>query len=651
VRIALVSREVAPFGGGGIGAYVAAAARTLEPVAEVTVFTTERHRRRHEELADAGDARVADLRIRFVSEPRPWEVEDFHGSGLYRWSANAFEALAREYPDGGPDLVEFSDFLGEGFVATQAARSLDERLRRTRVCVRMHTTAEITDVLNGHLSAELVPRLTYELERYALTRCDHVVWPGGDVLGTYERRLGELPSPVLIRYPVALGPGGNGAADARGGLRMLYLGRLERRKGVLDLARAVSAIPGDGLRLTVVGGDTETAPLGQSMRAMLELMLGEDPRVEIRDPLPAEAVAGLFASHDLVVMPSLWECWPMVGLEALAQNRPLLATPTGGFTELVEPGRSGWLTDGPGPDPLARSIEDLAAEPQRVRELSRHESPRAAFEALTDPDGIRDAYAALLDSTPPRERTAPRAPAVPPLVSIVIPYFRLARFVEATVRSAAEQTHPRTELIVVNDGSFGTEDGILLELGDRYPLELVTEPNSGLGAARNAGVAQARGAYVFFLDADNVAARTFVERCVRVLEGDAGLAYATSWARYVDESGAQWGAPGRGLRPLGNWTTLVEERNLAGDAAAVFRRSVFDRGLRFSQELTSFEDWAFYRHLRRAGLVGQVIPEPLLDYRIRDDSMLRELGAPNAERIEGEIRARLIESEIAWTVG
>ena len=189
----------------------------------------------------------------------------------------------------------------------------------------------------------------------------------------------------------------------------------------------------------------------------------------------------------------------------------------------------------------------------------------------------------------------------------------------------------------------------MLELAERYGLELVTQPNSGLGAARNAGAAQSRGEYVFFLDADNVATPTFVERCVGVLEADSSLAYATSWARYIDATGSQWGAPGRGLRPLGNWSRLVEERNVAGDAAAVFRRDLFDRGLRFSRELTSFEDWAFYRRLRRAGLVGHVIPEPLLDYRIRGDSMMREVGAPNAERIGGEIRARLAEAEIAWT--
>ena len=232
----------------------------------------------------------------------------------------------------------------------------------------------------------------------------------------------------------------------------------------------------------------------------------------------------------------------------------------------------------------------------------------------------------------------------------MIPYYRLARHVEAAVRSAAQQTYPRTELIVINDGSFEAPDAILAALAERYPLELITQPNSGLGAARNLGAVQARGRYVLFLDADNVAAPTLVERCVEVLEADRSLAYATSWARYIDERGEQWGVAGRGLRPLGNWSELVEERNVAGDAAAVFRRELFDRGLRFSQELTSFEDWALYRRLRHEGLVGHVIPEELLEYRIRDDSMMRRLGAPNEARIRGEVRAHLAEAAIEWTM-
>ena len=139
-RIALVAREVSPLFGGGIGTYVASTAQVLAPVAEVTVFTTDLHRPAYERLLAAGDRRLAGMRIRFVPEPRIWELEDYHGNGLHLWSARAFEALCAEYPDGGPELVEFPDFLGEGFVTAQAARSLDPRLRNTTVCVRLCTT-------------------------------------------------------------------------------------------------------------------------------------------------------------------------------------------------------------------------------------------------------------------------------------------------------------------------------------------------------------------------------------------------------------------------------------------------------------------------------------------------------------------------------
>jgi glycosyltransferase involved in cell wall biosynthesis len=317
---------------------------------------------------------------------------------------------------------------------------------------------------------------------------------------------------------------------------------------------------------------------------------------------------------------------------------------------MIEPGRSGWLTEAPGAEPLGRELGRLAAEPERVTEVIAAGGPRTRFSELNDLDEARADYAELAAAAPRRtegrrEKTRPE-----PLVSIVIPYYRLAHHVEETIRSAAEQTHPRTELIVINDGSFEPADAILAALAERYPLELVTQNNAGLGAARNLGAQQARGRYVLFLDADNVAHPRFVERCAAVLEADPSVAYATTWARYVDEDGRPWGAPGRGLRPLGNWTDLVEERNVAGDAAALFRRELFDRGLGFSRELTSFEDWAFYRRLHREGALGQVVPEVLLDYRIRDDSMMRVVGARNEERIEGEVRAHLAEEAIEWTM-
>src|SRR5207244_5400135 len=95
-------------------------------------------------------------------------------------------------------------------------------------------------------------------------------------------------------------------------LRMLYLGRLERRKGVQNLLRAVTALGDPRWSLTLVGGDTPTAPLRTSMRTQLAEMAAGDPRIKILGPQPRGALPELIERHHLVVVPALWECWPGV---------------------------------------------------------------------------------------------------------------------------------------------------------------------------------------------------------------------------------------------------------------------------------------------------------------------------------------------------
>ena len=341
-RVALVSREVAPFGGGGIGRYVSALAGLLADDFEVTIFTTSRHQRAHDEALQARPESLPPAKLAFVREPRAWDARSSF-SLLHAWSARVHEALLAEYGGSGPDLVEFADFLGEGCVTAQAKRTRLPALRDTTVCVRAHGTAEIYDVLDGFLPGELERSFTYELERYALRYADALLWAGGDVLGSYERYYGggELAPARMVRHPFAWeGAGEQPAAPGREGpLRLLYLGRLERRKGVRTLVETLLGLGHREWRLTMVGGDTDTAPLGGSMRDLLELELAGDTRVSLLEAVPRERVPALIDAHDALVVPSRWECWPYVALEAGCRGRPVLATATGGMTEIVAGGR------------------------------------------------------------------------------------------------------------------------------------------------------------------------------------------------------------------------------------------------------------------------------------------------------------------------
>ena len=652
MRIALVSRELHPVGGGGIGVAVAGMAAALSELAEVTVLTRsgledDYVRLRAEGALDWAD----DVRVAFVSDPGPGEVGSYYNH-MHVYSARVYERLRELYPDGGPDVVEFPDYLGEGLVTVQARRSHGDFLRDGQLHVRLHTSAEICAVLDGFVDDGFEARALLAAERHVLHEADRILWPGGDVLATYERFYGrgELAPASRVRGLIAPPPDPPPPAQlppAGDELRLLYLGRLERRKGVRPLVRALQGLHAGNWTLTLVGGDTDTAPLGASMRELLELSTAGDDRFRFLGGMPRAELAQRLADSHVVVCPSRWECWPSVVLEALAAGRPVLGTPTGGMIEMLAPREAGWLTDDCSEEAIARGVEGLLERPEQVDELIASGGPRRVHAQLTDPDAFRDEYREALRAGSPAPRTASR-PTIKPLVSVVIPYFRLDRYIADTVRSVFEQEHDRLEVIVVNDGSLRPEDEVLAELATGYPIRVLTQQNAGLGRARNAGIAQSRGAYVLPLDADNMLRPAFVRRCVELLEAEPKLAFATTWSQYIDDRGGLHEGAVRGYQPIGNYTPAVLRDNVAGDAASVIRKRIFELGHWYSPDLTSYEDWELYRGLHRAGHYGRVIPERLLLYRVRESSMIRDVGLSQHDRLYREMNAHLREEEVEW---
>jgi glycogen(starch) synthase len=302
--------------------------------------------------------------------------------------------------------------------------------------------------------------------------------------------------------------------------------------------------------------------------------------------------------------------------------------------EMLAADGSGWLTGDVGEQALTSTVEELLARPEQVDELIASGAPRRAYAKLTDRAAFcaeyLEAAATRADATGGAKPSVASRTDAQPLVSVVIPYFRLDRFITDTVRSVFEQEHRRVEVIVVNDGSTRPDDEILAELATRFPIRVLTQENAGLGRARNAGIAQSRGSYVLPLDADNMLRPSFIRRCLDILEREPDVAYATTWSQYVDEHGREWDG--------------ID----AGDGTAVRRKRIFDLGHWYSPDLTSYEDWQLYRELHHARLYGRVIPERLLLYRVRQESMVREVGLREHGRLFGEMNAHLREKEMAW---
>lgn len=91
-----------------------------------------------------------------------------------------------------------------------------------------------------------------------------------------------------------------------------------------------------------------------------------------------------------------------------------------------------------------------------------------------------------------------------PLISVIIPCYNCSSFLEETIQSVFDQTFKSYEIILVNDGSMDNSLSIMRKYSRLNIVKILTQKNKGVSAARNAGIAQAKGRYLYFLDSDDL---------------------------------------------------------------------------------------------------------------------------------------------------
>ncbi len=188
-----------------------------------------------------------------------------------------------------------------------------------------------------------------------------------------------------------------------------------------------------------------------------------------------------------------------------------------------------------------------------------------------------------------------------PLVSVIIPTYNCARYIAKAVDSVLAQTYPSVEIIVIDDGS--TDD--TLEVLSRYygRITTISQSNQGQAAARNAGLAAAKGKYLALLDADDTWLPQRLACLVPLLENGA-CDLATSNARYVNDDGEPLGLyyPLSFRSPtVGQYERELWQNEIFGMAVAptsLFRLHQFDEGMRGGPE-----DWDIWLRMLRDGAI------------------------------------------------
>ncbi|WP_109472453.1 glycosyltransferase [Ornithinimicrobium cavernae] len=227
------------------------------------------------------------------------------------------------------------------------------------------------------------------------------------------------------------------------------------------------------------------------------------------------------------------------------------------------------------------------------------EAARAAAEILRETRGYTHIERDTPDFDLEREaavkadlRSQP-LPDDPPLVSVVIPTKDRADLLGATLDSVLAQTYPHWQLVVVDDGSRDGTPALLERYARDERIEVVRhEEARGVAAARNAGLARARGTYVAYLDSDNTWFPDFLELMVRhlVRSGDRAAYGVTA---LVEEGGQ-----GRHLyRGLPFDREHLRERNYIDCIVLVHERSLLEATGGFDETLKRNVDWDLFIRL------------------------------------------------------
>jgi glycosyltransferase involved in cell wall biosynthesis len=212
-------------------------------------------------------------------------------------------------------------------------------------------------------------------------------------------------------------------------------------------------------------------------------------------------------------------------------------------------------------------------------------------------------------------------------VSTVIPAYNAERTIAETVESALAQGFGSHEILVVNDGSTDSTADILAKY--QGAIRVVDQPNRGASAARNAGVSQARGKYVAFLDADDLWLQGKLETMVAALEERPSSVLAFS--EYSTFGVKEYGNSSLGHAPS---SQELMELPTIDTSTWVLPKSIFEHSGGFCTALADsagqgFEDSWLLLMLREIGEFVY-IPEVFTRYRINE-------GVENADKYGGKL--------------
>ena len=495
-------------------------------------------------------------------------------------------------------------------------------------------------------------RILYEKE--ALSLADGLIAASAFMKGRLQEEMG-FPDEAIEVIPLPVGDvpehrEGSAVPRKEGERRLIYSGRIETRKGVELLIRTVVPLLEQHSHVTLhlCGRDTEHPPLGRSFTEHLiskRIPAAVRERIFFRGYIPRSQLWAEYRAADVGVVPSLWEPFSYVCQEMMACGLPILASRGGGMPEMMGEG-AGWFCEAGEEESLQSALETVLSATDSELQAKGLEA-KARIHAYCDNQAVLEKTLSYVERVqaarkaelaaagrfkvpanfpfgdrPLREPHPMAGRPLPPVerVGAVIPCYNLGNYLDECIESLVRQSRPPEQIFVVDDGSTDKRTREVLESYAGHAIVKVLHfKNGGLPVARNRGAeaALADGCdTLIFIDADDWVESEYLEKATEVLQRHPEVGVVTAWTHTIGLMHTYW------VPPQTQYPFLLVE--CTATPPALVRARVFEEAGGFSPDQAyAYEDWDFWIAATKAGYAMLTIPEPLIRYRMRSESVSR----------------------------
>ena len=406
-------------------------------------------------------------------------------------------------------------------------------------------------------------------------------------------------------------------------VKFLYAGRIIPTKGVLELVEAFGSLldkpdllNATPITLDIVGFSGLDARYEEKIK---KEAIKHPTHIQCIGQVSTTAMAELYNEYDVVVMPTInEEPFGLVALETMAKGIPLITTNSGALPEVTEGGALIVDKNRDFVSNLATAIAKLAVDSDYRITLGTNAYNLARKNVDFD---INSYYHRLVGIVWPKDHAGINDE----MISVIVPVYNVKDYLDRCVASLINQTYSNIEIILVDDGSTDESK----DMCDKYAtidtrIKVIHQSNAGLSGARNTGLDNASGEYIYFVDSDDYLELNALELMINRSHRFNADVVACGIKNVFDNSELDYRFTSK---DPGTWSgkesviQMMRTNNVCTVAWNKLYKANLWKDLRFTVGVLHEDEDVTYKPLYMANIVT-FMPDCLYDYYQRGDSIV-----------------------------